>query len=121
MEKVESDTLDTPEKIDAEIERLKTERKAMLEQLKDPVQTNRRHVRRAQIVGRTLLSEKWRTPLNPELLSSVRECAGDEGRWLFEEQILKLDGWLEKGEKGRPAEWLPPALTQDDLDDHRKK
>ena len=82
--------------IDAEIERLTTERAAYQSRLDDPVEKSRRRVRRQQILGVT--AEQWR--LTEVLIDGVRAKAGDDA-WLFSPDLMRADGWVENKEGWR--------------------
>ena len=104
-----------PDEYDAEIKRLETEKKARIEELKEPKAQRRRQVRRAQIIGRGFV--RGRYLLDKALLGRAREVAGENESWLFGKEILKLDGWTVNQNNG---EWTPPALDAAYLDDDKK-
>lgn len=100
-----------PDEYDAEIKRLETEKKARIEELKEPKAQRRRQVRRAQIIGRTFVRVKYM--LDQHFLAKVREDAGNDDRWLFGEELLKLDAWS----LNEKEQWSPPELEAVYLDD----
>ena len=79
--------------IDAEIERLTTERAEYQSRLDDPVEKSRRRIRRQQILGVT--AERWR--LTEALIDEVRAQAGDDV-WLFSPDLMRADGWVKTDE-----------------------
>ena len=100
-----------PDEYDAEIKRLETEKKARIEELREPKAQRRRQVRRAQIIGRALV--RTRCGLHQSHLVSAREVAGDNESWLFGNELLKLDGWTVDPN----GQWKPPEIKVSDLDD----
>ena len=91
----------TPESYDAEIRRLQDERDKLRKTLDDPEQRSKRWKRRAQILG------DWATPKFTWLdaqMDELRAAAGEEEQWLFDPQLLELDGWtrIDKGKWKAP-------------------
>ena len=80
-----------PDEYDAEIERLKSEKEARIWEFKEPTAQRRRQVRRAQIISRAFV--RGRYLMDEGLLARAREVVGDDERWLFGEELLKLDAW----------------------------
>ena len=100
----------TPDEYDAEIERLKLDKAARIQELKEPKQKRRRQVRRAQILGRAYVQLYV---VDPKLLARAREHAGDDEGWLFGEWLLGSDGWSPQ----QNGNYAPPELSLDDLND----
>ena len=75
--------------LDAEIERLTTERAEYQSRLADPAEKSHRRIRRQQILG--VAVEGWTVPL--ELMKGVHSIAGDQS-WLFEPDLMRADGWI---------------------------
>lgn len=87
----------TPDAYDAEIRRLQEERDKLRALLADPEQRSRRSKRRAQILG------DWATPKftwSDANMDDLRAAAGEE-QWLFDPQLLELDGWTRNDDKWR--------------------
>ena len=94
----------TPETYDAEIRRLQKERDKLRETLNDPKQRSRRWKRRAQILG------DWATPKftwPDDEVDDLRDAADEDEQWLFDPQLLKLDGWTRDDQ----GVWTAPKAT----------
>ena len=93
----------TPESYDAEIRRLEGERDKLRKTLEDPEQRSERGKRRAQILGDWATS---RFTWPDDQMDGLRTAAGEEEQWLFEPQLLELDGWT-RTDKGN---WTAPKV-----------
>ena len=83
-----TDTMSVAE-INEEIERLQKEKERVQGLLENPEESGKRRARRGIAFGR------WAETmaLSPEHMTSARALADEADRWLFDEEVLKADGW----------------------------
>ena len=89
--------------IDEEIERLQMEKQRVQALLQSPEESGKRRARRGIAFG------QWAETmaLSPEHMTSARALADEADRWLFDEEVLKADGWRYDENQNR---WSRPQV-----------
>ena len=99
---VDDDHTWTPDDYDKEIKRLEKERDELRKALMEPAEKKLRHERRGQLLGAwAIIRFTW----NEKNLDELRETVRDDEQWLFDLQLLKLDGWWQDKDGG----WKAPG------------
>ena len=109
-----AERLVTPAQYDAEIKRLQQEAAVATSVIDDPVQRNRRHRKRALLVGLAMTAGSYGVP--EDLIKRVRSIAGDSESALWPE-VLEADGWKKEAD----GIWKMPGVKIPDEEPPEEK